>query len=129
MNTAYMAATSPAAEQLLDLIASLRRESEAITGDVAFGLAFLLHEMKLDSPGQWGNAYFRCPKCGNARDCDGDEFWEQDQFHDGLAMCSGDDEDRESECRVDGSGLYIKDLRLSEGWVDRDVCGLEYPSK
>ena len=81
-----------------------------IAGETALVLATFLHALQLDSPVQWGHAYFRCPECGRARDCDGEETW--DDPHEPPAWCG-------SERNQGGTGLRLKDLRLSEGWVGR----------
>lgn len=87
---------------VLAVVRALRdQDGELIEGDVALSLARILHVNGLDSPGQWGNAYLRCPNCDEARDLDGEEDW--GAFC--VAMC---------ECEWD---LHAKDLRLSEGWV------------
>jgi hypothetical protein len=75
-----------------------------IEGHAALAFAKLCHVAGLDKPGQWGNAYFRCPNCGEAWDCTGSEDWKE-EFQ--LAC----------ECDFD---LTIEDLRISEGWLERE---------
>lgn len=99
-----MTTTTPkASDHVKALIRSFSASGEAIRGELALGVAWLCRATKLDSPGQWGNAYFRCPGCGQARDCDGHEDWSQRI----IAIC---------ECEHE---LGIEDLVISEGWVDR----------
>jgi hypothetical protein len=98
---------------LIAAIKALRDQFQPITGTLALGFAELIHEYKLDGSGQWGNAYFRCPNCGRARDCEGDEAWKCD--HHEIDYCHGGDDDGDP-CHA---GLTIDALRLSEGWVER----------
>jgi len=89
---------------VLDVVRALRdQDGELIEGEVALSIARLLHACGLDSQGQWGNAYFRCPNCDDARDLNGEEDWSSHC----VAMC---------ECEWE---LHAKDVRLSEGWVER----------
>lgn len=92
-------------DHVKDLIRTLAASGGLIRGELALGVAWICHATEIDEPGQWGNAYFRCPDpdCGQARDCDGNEDW---AIY-GVAIC---------EC---GRELRIDDLLISEGWAER----------
>lgn len=74
-----------------------------LKGPVALCLAEHFHRLGMDSPGQWGNAYFRCPECDEARDCTGEEEWDE-PFQ---VFC---------DCYCE---LSEEDLQISEGWAER----------
>lgn len=98
-------------QQIVNLICELRDSRVSLTGDLALALAIVIHAHKLDDSGQWGCAYFRCPDCGEARDCEGDEDWRDDPY---VARCHG--RIGEEPCEGD---LGTEDLVISEGWVER----------
>jgi hypothetical protein len=88
-----------------DVVKSLVRSlPKPITGHTALAVARLCHLAGIDGPGQWGNAYFRCGDCGEARDCDGSERW--NAWWD-LPEC---------ECE---HTLTVEELVISEGWANR----------
>ena len=76
-----------------------------ITGFAALCFARLCHAVGLDIPEQWGHAYFRCPTCGWARDCTGEEDWDR------LCLTSN------CSCEHD---FTVDDLVISEGWLECD---------
>lgn len=81
-----------------------------IIGASALAFARVLNAAGLDTPGQWGRAYFRCHQCGDARDCTGLEDWDDDCL--GICNCYGE--------------LTVGDLRISEGWIDSEfVAAME----
>lgn len=85
-------------QALLRLISGLAGPDGLISGPIALGLAVLCNAMVLDDEDrQWGNAYFRCPSCGQATDFEG--------------------RIERSECSHCGEAMGIEGLRLSEGWV------------
>jgi hypothetical protein len=86
--------------------------SAPITGTAALLVARLFHLLGWDSPGQWGCAYFLCPECKAARDCTGKENWDTDS----VEWCRG--EWRDEPC---DHVFEIADLRISEGFVERDL--------
>ncbi len=91
----------------LDFLAAVAPDDGPVTGELALGLAFVFHALGLDSPGQWGNAYFRCPECERATDCDGCEDF--DTMSRLVTICDCDEM------------LRIEHLQLSEGWVKQVV--------
>lgn len=82
----------------------VRSLPKPITGETALAVARLCNMVGIDSPGQWGNAYFRCEDCGEARDCDGSERWNARWD---LPSC---------ECE---HTLTVDEVVISEGWADR----------
>lgn len=85
---------------LQDLIKAIAEHVSPIRGNLALRVARLVHHYRLDNPSQWGNAYFRCPKCGQASDCTGHET-------------PGD-----IECDHCGEALGTEHMTISEGWVE-----------
>lgn len=79
------------------ILAAVLTGPRPICGERALMAARVIHAAGLElSPAQWGNAYFLCPACGQARDCTGSE------------SCP--------DCDAD---MGLADLRISEGWVER----------
>jgi hypothetical protein len=102
----------PPTEELIALIKAIG--PIMATGDTALGVALLIHEMDLDDSGQWGCAYFRCPECKQAHDCDGGERWDGQ-----LPHCGGPDEEDRKPGDPDCSHEFsIEDLQISEGWIE-----------
>jgi len=98
-----MSDVKQAAERLSDVTATLidiLRGFSSIEGEKALEFAQLINAAGLDD-GQWGCAYFRCPECEQARDCNGEEEWG------GYCVAS-------CECEHD---FTTDDLRISEGWL------------
>ena len=87
-------------QAVLSLVKTLGANGRVIAGREALGVAFLLHRHGLDSRCQWGNAYFRCHACGQARDCDGSEDWydREDHREYDTPLCGGYDENCNMTC-------------------------------
>ena len=92
----------PSIEISQSAVFAAKQLPQPITGHLALAFGELFHHLKLDSSGQWGNAYFRCD-CQQARDCEGTEDWST--FSQASCFDCGDD-------------LTLEHLRISEGWLE-----------
>jgi hypothetical protein len=103
--------TQPRADDTLAFVRAARKVASPISGELAAVVAGVIHAARIDNGDQLGNAYFRCHReCDGVLDC-----VEEDQIDIEFILAEG------VRCPECDWAFTVEDLRICEGWLERDL--------